>query len=137
MNEIGGAVMKTADEIQHVLMGLDCCGDQEEGRDELCDECPYNKVDCACARLLCSDAAALIRQLTAERDAAIKDLEDSAPCFACRHFHAYSNRECYGGGRCNIIRLAKFYGELSPYPETPDCIYGFEWRGVCAENSGG
>jgi hypothetical protein len=59
--------MKTHEYIQRIITALECCGDQPEGADERCYECPYKKVDCACSRKLCSDAAELIKQFIEER----------------------------------------------------------------------
>lgn len=65
-----------------------------------------------------------IKQLRAERDAAVRDLERAGACFSCKHF--YRN-----GGKCSGIgRICR-----------PDGINGseyseYEWRGMKGEANG-
>lgn len=112
-----------------IKKGLECCGRAN------CDGCPYD-FDCetpyeACAR----DALAYIRllesrlaQVERERDAAVNDLEQSAPCFACYHFMR-NKGACKGGMRCCDEQFKASIG-LTEY-DGPE----WKWRGVCAENT--
>jgi hypothetical protein len=63
--------------IDKVLTGLNCCGDQPEGADERCNECPYKLEDCACSRKLCSDAEELIHDLIQSHDTCQPDTTKS------------------------------------------------------------
>lgn len=74
-----------------------------------------------------ADSKATYKQLEAERDAAVKDIEESQPCFACKHFNRNSGN-CGGGKRC--LRLAEI-------AERNGGTYQgkfFEWRGVQKED---
>lgn len=70
------------------------------------------------------EAANLIESLKAQlvesqhrEKAAIRELNDAAPCFACLNFKRNSGI-CFGAGRCRYAEP-----EFSRYP------HGFEWRG--------
>lgn len=71
--------MKSPDEIKKAL---ECCFHDSAQ----CGECPYYPV--SCDRELVRDAREYIRQLEAERDAAVEDLESYATlkCFACKYY---------------------------------------------------
>jgi hypothetical protein len=74
--------MKTPDEIKR---GLDCC----RGIEAPCDGCPYNMETMdydESVSMLHDDALAYIRQLEAERDAAVNDLGVVRDCKVCKHF---------------------------------------------------
>ena len=75
------------------------------------------------------EAAKKIKQLERERDriksvrdAAVKDIEDAAPCFACIHFER-NGGDCIGARVCVDDVLQEALG--SRYVD-----YYFEWRGV-------
>ena len=110
---------KTPDEIKN---GLECCARGD------CHSCPY--VD-NCI-LSTADALALIRQLQAqnaekdarirqleaERDAAVKDVKRYASCCRCKNLAKYGGK-CFGGLRCEVKGDAR----------------EFEWLGVQKERT--
>lgn len=128
--------MKTPDEIKKALT-CDC--DWPD-----CEDCAYaTKVeDKEFGEILqfhCSeiykDAYDLIIQLESrlaqverERDAAVDDLENASPCFACYNF--FSNKgACKGGMRCHDDQFKAAMWHLEY--KGPD----WQWRGVCVENT--
>lgn len=64
-----------------------------------------------------------------ERDAAIWDITNSAPCFACAHFRQ-NGGPCKGAKRCMFDMLAtdEFGEEYTGLQ--------WKWRGIVAENGG-
>lgn len=98
--------MKKPDEIKKAL---ECCFYDSAQ----CGECPYYPV--SCDRELVRDAREYIRQLEAERDAAVRDLTEMAQdtdesCEYCKMFKTpHCSRECRMKNK------------------------GFEWRGVQQE----
>lgn len=83
---------------------------------------------CDLAHESMDDALAYIKQLEAERDAAVADIEESQPCFACKNFKRNSGN-CGGGKRC--LRLA----EIAMRNGGTYKGKFFEWRGVQKEDS--
>ena len=85
----------------------------------------YQKKEDALAN--CSRAADIIERLIEERDAAVRDISNATPCFACRHFYRNSG-DCPGGQKCfddaytAYIETRKYTGKY------------FEWRGIVEEN---
>lgn len=97
--------MKTPDDIKR---GLECCrvGDCD------CYNCPYLKTR-SCMHYLKQDALAYIRQLEAERDAAVNDLGVVRDCKVCKHYdHTPNEAPCR---HCGIAQA------------------NWEWRGVKEE----
>lgn len=98
--------MKTPDEIKKAL---ECCFYDSEQ----CMDCPYYPI--SCDRELVRDAREYIRQLEAERDAAVRDLTEMAQdtdesCEYCEMFKTPNcSRECRMKNK------------------------GFKWRGVQKE----
>ena len=81
---------KTPDEIKK---GLECCMvDECFGERE---NCPYTADPNLCVGVMCADVLALIRQLEAERDAAVDGLKKAAneksECFECKW---YNGKNC-------------------------------------------
>lgn len=98
--------MKNPDEIKKAL---ECCFYDSEQ----CGECPYYPV--SCDRELVRDAREYIRQLEAERDAAVKDLKTAKRCKLCKHDHIKDMDEpCFSCSCCCGVN-------------------NFEWRGVQKE----
>lgn len=113
--------MKTPEEIKKWLK--QDCGE--------CDEenfCPYMGI-AGCIGILHKDALAYIRQLEAqnaelvrkseqlerERDAAIHDINEARDCKTCKHINVHpSEQPCRS---CGLLGK------------------GFEWRGLCEENT--
>ncbi|MPM88569.1 hypothetical protein SDC9_135673 [bioreactor metagenome] len=57
-----------------------------------------------------------LERVTAERDAAVEELYNAAPCFACVNFNRNSG-DCFGAGRCRYVdEVAQMYPG------------GFKWR---------
>lgn len=98
---------KTPDEIKK---GLVCCNGDDVG--VRCGECPYggDGFDCIC--MLTADILALIRQLEAERDAAVKD---------CSRFMCETCAEKDNGDNCSWCAVVN------------GCRNGYVWRGVQKE----
>lgn len=71
---------------------------------------------------------ASLAQAERERDAAVHDLTNSSPCFACYHF-IRNKGACKGGMRCCDGQFKAEIGH-SEY-DGPD----WRWRGVCSENA--
>ena len=121
--------MKTPEEIKK---GLEQCVETET-----CENCGY--LD-DCMKMsentpLTKDALTYIQHLESrlaqverERDAAVDDLENSAPCFACYHFMRNKGM-CRGGMRCCDEQFRASIG-LTEY-DGPE----WQWRGVCPENT--
>ena len=100
--------MKTPNEIKK---GLECC------IESTCEPyCPYgNATNCNFAIHLLEDAIDYIRQIEAERDAAVKDIMTMSKgfrCYVCRKYFK-NGGDCTGGLYCVPLR--------------------FEWRGVQKE----
>lgn len=135
---------RTPDEIKK---GLECCIMDE--CNSVRRSCPYRKDD-DCTMAIIKDALTYIQQLEREldearkeiravraantvlhdilnnvqreRDAAVKDIEDAAPCFACIHFER-NGGDCIGARVCVDDVLQEALG--GRYAD-----YCFEWRGV-------
>ena len=107
--------MKTPEEIKQ---GLECCMvDECFGERE---NCPYKADPTLCVGVMCEDAMAYIRQLEAERDAAVKDIVHT--CATCKHY--FYNKE--DDSNCEY--------DCMDGPE--GCHNGntrWEWRGVQKE----
>lgn len=58
-----------------------------------------------------------LEQVKLERDAAVDDINNSAPCFACKNF-TRNNGDCFGANFCSMEGRPEF----EKYPN------GFEWR---------
>lgn len=74
--------MKTPEEIKK---GLECCHNEVACE---CEDCPYSMEGgetLNCDFLLGEDALAYIRQIEAERDAAVKAIELHKSCIDCKH----------------------------------------------------
>ena len=69
-----------------------------------------------------------LAQAERERDAAVADLKDSAPCFACHHFQRNMG-QCKGGRRC----IDEYFRSLVGKTEYDGSEW--HWRGVCPENT--
>lgn len=64
-----------------------------------------------------------LEQAKRERDAAVEDIEESAPCFACKHFKR-NGGNCKGGHTCcENAYIAALEGRKYKGP-------WWEWRGV-------
>lgn len=110
--------MKTPEEIKK---GLEVCATLDGD----CDSCPYDGKQLVCVDMSRKDALAYITQLEqriaqaeSERDAAVKDIGIS--CDYC----AYADNP-FGEAPCMSLEeyeLGKLCG-------------GWQWRGVCEENS--
>lgn len=100
--------MKSPDQIKKAL---ECCFNASQ-----CGDCPYYPV--SCDRELVRDAREYIRQLEAERDAAVADLKYVAVCETCKEFHRSALTE-------PCLHCTK-YGLL-------DSENKYEWRGVQKE----
>ena len=97
---------KTPDEIKK---GLWCCTELDD-----CKGCPY--IGDGCNTHLKKDLAEYIRQLEAERDAAVADLRRGFSCFACKNWKRPEKAaECF---QCQYGRIRRF-----------------EWRGVQKEDT--
>lgn len=92
--------MKTPDETKRQLI--------------TCLEINTDKFDPEAKYQAMRDALAYIRQLEAERDAAVNDLKNASACFACKKF-IRNGGMCRGGGQCEMD--------------------AFEWRGVKEEDT--
>lgn len=109
--------MKTPDEIKKYA---------QTWREVLVDDCvdfPY------AVHTMLHTAAGLVESLLTEieqvkrvRDAAVKDIEDAAPCFACIRFER-NGGDCIGAHVCADAILQEALG--GKYVD-----YYFEWRGV-------
>lgn len=107
---------KTSEEIKAGLINdMACCSS--------CDHCypthdnPYGCHERAKQIEIAENAYALIQQLEAERDAAVRDLNNNWKCAICK----------------------RFTEPITDCPHYRECglAYTFwEWRGVCAENGG-
>lgn len=97
--------MKKPDEIKKAL---ECCFNATQ-----CGDCPYYPV--SCDRELVRDAREYIRQLEAERDAAIDDMTEMA--------RYVSDDVCTWCDQCDCERGCMGTGANS----------GFNWRGVQKE----
>lgn len=106
--------MKTPDEIKK---GLECCG-KGLTWDKTCGTgCPYEGMYITgCSMEISADALAYIRQLEAERDAAVEDLETVCGMFSV--CHACKDR-FWGGDSCR------------------GCVNSnhWQWRGVQKEDT--
>lgn len=108
--------MKTPDEIKKGLR----CPAWVRNHHLPCSECDYHgREKPPCAIAVHEDAFAYIQQLEAERDAAVKDLEEAKDCINCKH-------ECgckaanYDCRNCNVV-------------DCPCKKCQYEWRGVQKE----
>lgn len=109
---------KTPDEIKK---GLECCTSRDCGG----SKCPYfNEKSCNAAKS--ADALALIRQLEAERDAAVADMRQASIhlCCACKKYHHAVRGVSHH--YCEVI------GEREDFTGAISCGM-FEWRGVQKE----
>lgn len=92
-----------------------------------------------CIHLYCTAGAesidaldAKLARVTAERDAAVADLEGTGACFTCKHFRR-NGGECFGAGKCRLDGI-----EIWPCNEPgvyravvpDDGRKTYEWRGV-------
>lgn len=119
------------EDVKRIIAGLRFCAHAFN-----CYDCPATDDLCNMNDELQDKAADLIEQLTAEleqvkreRDAAVWDIKNSQPCFACRHFQR-NEGSCKGGRQCMFEMLtADEFGE-----EYEGLLW--QWRGVCAENGG-
>lgn len=68
-----------------------------------------------------------IKVLQAERDAAVKDITDASPCFACHHFYRNAG-DCPGGHKCCDDAYTAYLEEREYTGKY------FEWRGIVKEN---
>jgi hypothetical protein len=115
--------MKTPDEIKK---GLECCVIGPSAHQPKCGECPY-KLVIACSDELLEDTARLVKQLEAERDAAVDD------------FKLYRERnikgEC-GVYACDLCKHGGKYEEWEEIKCPKGCmgIENWEWRGVQKED---
>ena len=128
--------MKSPDEIKK---GLECCMDYQnctEGEDP---QCPYYDAQ-RCMEALLADALAFIqqlqaenaekdariKQLEAERDAAVEDMKQAAIylCCACKKYHPAVRGVSHH--YCEVI------GERDDFTGAISCGM-FEWRGVQKE----
>ena len=99
---------KTPEEIKK---GLECC------IESTCEPCPYgNAANCNFAIYMLVDALAYIRQLEAERDAAVADLTQSKDCGTCKY-----GKQCATG---------KFDCDGCDADGCPCQGCKYEWRGV-------
>ena len=99
-------ISKTPDEIK---IGLECCKRYMGGApDDNCDVCPYQY---RCSELY-EDNLAYIRQLEAERDAAVKDLGVVRDCKVCKN---YDCRAC--DEPCKHCGIAQTCWEWRGLPE--------------------
>ncbi len=69
-----------------------------------------------------------IELLQREKDAAVHDLTESSPCFACKHLK-HNGGECSGWNAC-LLAMTK--ASIVGVEYTGD---KFEWRGPCPENT--
>lgn len=125
---------KTPEEIKK---GMTCCLTRWEG-DYLASchtDCPYRNEGIWCRNVLMADIKewnkrleSSLAQAERERDAAVVDITNSAPCFACWHFIRNSGA-CKGGKRCCDEQFRAEIG-ATEY-DGPE----WKWRGVCAENT--
>lgn len=100
---------KTPDEIK---MGLELCAKDECFGDR--EGCPYNSELAECVGKMCMDALVYIRQLEAERDAAVKDLSFVRECRVCKH---YGCRAC--DDPCRSCGVRNDNWEWRGLPEPP------------------
>ena len=113
--------MKSADEIKK---GLECCS---KSTCEPC--CPYgNAENCNFAIYLLEDVLAYIRQLEAERAAAVTDMRQASIylCCACKKYHHAVRGVSHH--YCEVI------GEREDFTGAISCGM-FEWRGVQKEET--
>lgn len=85
-----------------------------------------SKALCGKENATAEEIIAAFSQVKRERDAAVADIEESEPCFACKHFKRNAGN-CGGGKKC--LRLAEI-------AERNGGTYKgkfFEWRGVKEE----
>ena len=107
-------------EIKETIEALRLCDTHQRKDDAL--------ANCAIAAEHLEKCLSLIENLTKERDAAVRDINDASPCFACRYFYR-NEGECTGGQAC-LDDMYTAYLEDRKY----DGIH-FEWRGPCKDNS--
>lgn len=120
--------MKTAEEIKK---GLTICQVKSEGKKlVVCDpdECPYGPQSLKCKSELHEDAYSYIRQLEAERDAALAD------------FKLYRERNIKGECGVYACDLCKHGGRYEDWDgmECPTGCSGvshWQWRGVQKEEA--
>lgn len=102
--------MKSPEEIKK---GLNCCDEQMS-----CDECPYHGEN-DCSYLIIKDGLSYIKQLEAERDALIYDIEEyCAECALCKYYSQGPYET-----PCNNCR----------HMHTDAVVSMWEWRGVQKE----
>lgn len=106
-------------EIKETVEALRLCDTHQRKDDAL--------ANCAIAAEHLEKCLSLIENLTKERDAAVRDINDASPCFACRYFYR-NEGECAGGQAC-LNDMYTAYLEEREY----DGIH-FEWRGPCKDN---
>lgn len=74
-------------------------------------------------------ASVMLEEVERERDAAVKDINESQPCFACKHYHE-NNGNCRGAKICRTYEFLFEAGNERYHGPS------WEWRGPCAENGG-
>ena len=78
---------------EEIKKGLECCMVEECFGEK--ENCPYTADPALCVGVMCEDALAYIRQLEAERDAAVACLKKAAnekgECFGCKW---YNGKNC-------------------------------------------
>ena len=107
-------------EIKDTIEALRLCDTYQRKDDAL--------ANCAIAAEHLEECLLVIESLTKKRDAAVRDINDASPCFACRYFYR-NEGECAGGQAC-LDDMYTAYLEERKY----DGIH-FEWRGPCKDNS--
>ena len=121
----------TPEEIKlDLLADYGCCSECEYGKST--QDRPYGCAERALKGQAAENALAYIQQLEREReqikrvrDAAVKDIEDAAPCFACIRFER-NGGDCIGARVCIDDVLQEAVG--GRYAD-----YCFEWRGAEVE----
>lgn len=87
----------------------------------------YNECKGDCGYII-KELYDLVLQLQQERDAAVHDLTETGPCFACRHSKS-NGGDCSGWNACALaMTKASIVGEVYTGNK-------FEWRGLCPENT--
>lgn len=120
---------------EEIKKGLGFCAKPDHPVINKCEFCTYGAVP-GCEEALKKDALAYIQQLEREmdelvsenyklkrvRDAAVRDVDEAAPCFACIRFER-NGGDCIGAHVCIDDVLQDALG--GRYSD-----YRWEWRGV-------